>query len=349
VATTELDFCSGFDLYNTLAAMQREWTVNATSIVFKTGRFGSGNAVRGNFGLGGNVWTSKTVSASATKAIGFAIEFVTPLGGTQVFLRLLEGTTIHLGLALDATGHIFLFRGTVANVLATTVETFSIGTVYHLGLKPTIHDSTGSYELWLNGTTLLFSGTNVDTRNGGTNGRIDTVAFLLTSTNVSPWIDDFYIHPCTGAAPFDGLLGDKWIEGQLPEDEGDVNDFAIGGSAPPATRPEAVDDASPNDDTDYLFDGTSGHRQYVSYPAMTGSPTGILAVKQCAEIRKDDASAVQCVISTRGADDINHDSAAISPASSYEHRAEMWTNNPSTGTRYTPSEVDNLQGGLGIV
>jgi hypothetical protein len=326
--------------------MGREWNVVTTGLTFKTGRFG-GQAVRGNAGLAGNIAFSRTITASATKAIGFAIEFFSPLAGfTQTFLSLRETTTVHLGLALDAAGHIFLWRGSTATVLATSTEVFTTGVVYHLGLKVTVNDTTGAYDLYLNGSTLLFSATNVDTRNGGTSGVINTVAFILTATNQSAYIDDFYIHDCSNSAPYNDLLGDVYVETNVPASNGAFTQWSVSGAA---TQPEAVDEATANDDTDYITESVSTERHTFVFDALTGSPADIYGVKYNAVARKDDASSVQYQITLRSSSEDNDDGTVISPASSYEHKSEYWSLDPSTGNQFTAADVTTTEGGVVIV
>jgi hypothetical protein len=346
MSTTDLDFYCGFDLFGDQTDVTREWTLSAGSVSLTTGRFGTGKALKLGSINGSGV--SRSVPATATKAVGWAEQFPPFINASSRFMALREGTTEHLSVGWDASGRLVVRRGNnVGTVLATdTTNVYSAATYYHFGLRATIHDSTGSFELYVN-EALVLSASGIDTRNGGTSGVCDNIYFVTTGTNAVPEIDDVYVHDCSGT--YTDVLGDVIAEGQVPDGDGDVNDSTIGGGSAPANRYQAVDDATVNEDDDYVSMDTSGQRQYFTYPALNGTPQNIYGLKQTAVARKDDASGIQYQLSIRDAGNVNYDGASIAAGASYEFKAEYWSENPGTAAPFTPSEINSTQGGAEIV
>lgn len=251
-------FMDGFDHYAT-ADFLKKWTAYgsyAPTIGATSGRRGGG-------GLIGNTTTTsanytKTISSTSTVIVGAAYKAGT--NGTDV-IRLFEGSTQHITLYFTSTNTYKLYRGTnTGTLLATGTTVHSSGIWAYLELKATINDSTGAYELKINGVSE-FSASNVDTRNGGTSGVVDSVG-LGGNNGV---YDDFYICDTSGATN-NNFLGDCRIDTLLPSGDGNYTQFTPStGTAHYAT----VDESTPNT-TDYNYSSTSGDRDSYTFPDLAG-------------------------------------------------------------------------------
>jgi hypothetical protein len=84
-------------------------------------------------------------------------------GMCQIF----SNATAHLTIYPNASGFIELRLGTTAGtIVATSTDSISADTWYHIKITWTIHDSTGSVEVFVNGTKTDWIDYSGDTRNG---------------------------------------------------------------------------------------------------------------------------------------------------------------------------------------
>src|SRR5262245_42384738 len=192
------DHCGTSGSNNTTALATKYSSSNfifLNSAVVRTGV----NSVRwvGAGGDSNNYLITKTLPASGAAIVGHARHGTggTTWGGAMVRLR--EGTTVHLELNIDSTGHLLLKRGTTTIATGTTV--LALGSWYYLELKAVIHDTAGSYEVRIDGLTeAALTASGVDTRNGGTTGQWDNV-YLGGGTNGENHADDLYVCDSSGA------------------------------------------------------------------------------------------------------------------------------------------------------
>lgn len=115
-----------------------------------------------------------------------------------------EGATDHLYWGVGSDGSIRVLHGN-GTVLGTTASGLVVAnTPLHIALVGEIHDTTGSWELYVNGVSLL-SGSGVDTRNGGTGvtDRILLVGVDTSGTTVNTWFGEIN---CWSTNTFQGML-----------------------------------------------------------------------------------------------------------------------------------------------
>ena len=158
------------------------------------------------------------------------------------------GATQHIRLAWNVnTYDLNLSYGpTNAGVIFTAIP----GYWYYIEVKAKLHDTLGTIEVRVNGTTV-YSATNVDTKNGGTKTVFDHLR--LSTSNISPTrrinhMDDMYLLNGAGSVNND-FLGDIAIETLFPNGNGDVNNF-LGSDGNSTDNYLLVDDAS-EDYTDW--------------------------------------------------------------------------------------------------
>ena len=164
-------FIDGFDHYATADITKKWTTIGAGSPVINAsaGRR-SGGALLSPSVTTNTANITKTLAASyATLIVGFAFK-VTAMSGRTV-LRLFDGGTEHVNLRLNADGTLSVRRATT--VLTTSANSISTDTWYFLEFKATIHDTTGAYDLRVNGVSWT-SGSNVDTRNAGIDAKFES-------------------------------------------------------------------------------------------------------------------------------------------------------------------------------
>jgi len=111
-------------------------------------------------------------------------------------------------LRVDSTGHLLVNRASTN--LATSTNTLSASTWYHIEFKATINNSTGQYEVRVNGSSTGWipqSSANKNTRNVTNNY---FYGFSIYGANGYPLFDDLYVLNCD-ASPNDTFLGPQKI------------------------------------------------------------------------------------------------------------------------------------------
>ena len=290
-----LVFADGFDHYQT-ADVLKKWTGLCASAAAPTdigpeyarppggmGLFNYQAASRGvyktfaathvSFVCGFNV---NFQSASATGAI---LGFFDSSSGTP-------GATYQISLKLDGSAHLQVFTG-ASTVLATSANTMSASTWYHVEIKATINNSTGTYEVRVNGsaTGWIAAATGKNTRGQSANNYIDVVALEPAgSTAVTgQYVDDFYF--LSSSAPNNDFLGPQKILAAFPAATGNYAQW---------TGNYATNFANVNETTadgDQTFNQSATANQIDSF-VFDDVPAGtISAVQFCIEARQDAGAA----------------------------------------------------------
>jgi hypothetical protein len=328
-------FMDGFDHYTTLA---NKWpTASGYIISSAAGRNGT-SGLRRN---GGNAIIRVPLSPTPTIIVGFTFLYtdagpLVPLGNID------ESGIGHLRIDLATGGFIRVIRNATGTALGTSTGALLPGVRYFVEIKATIHDTAGSVEVRVDGATWLQL-TNVDTRNGGT-GVVDTFGFGAAQGGaIQTDYDDLYICDNSGASNND-FLGDVKVETLRPTGSGAHTDFTPSAGS----NWQNVDDAAPNDDTDYNSSAVAGARDSFAMSDLATSQGSVKAVQQMTRLRKDDAGTRTARASLRvGATD--YDGAGQSVQDTYVSRLRVVEQNPATSAPWTISDVNALEAGYELV
>lgn len=332
-------FIDGFDHYAT-GDLTKKWQSTASGSIGSTSGRRSGGAYVGSLFH----YLSRALPGSySTLIVGMAIKSSSTNGYALYCMN--EGSTIHLCLCLNSASKLELRRGgSSGTILATSTQALVSTSFYYLELKATINDTTGSYELRINGTTE-FSASGVDTRNGGTSGVIDT--FMLgntasTGTGAVATYDDLYICDTSGSNNTN-FLGDCRIDTLLPTSDGTYTQFT------PSTGTShyaLVDESTPNT-TDYNSDATSGDRDSYGFPDLSSlvSQT-IFGVQINAAALKTDAGARNLGTMSR-LSSTNKDGSGVALGTSQAYVSEIQETDPASAA-WTESNVNAAEFGVKV-
>ena len=190
-------------------------------------------------------------------------------------------------------GNLKVERGDNVTLAQTTNVPIVVGRWYYIEFKATIHDTTGSYEVRIDGvphSQLTASG--VDTKNSA-NASADRIYFGSRNTfftGTGFYLDDVYIFDGTGSAPKNNFIGDVNVVGLLPNGNGNSSQF-LGSDADSTNNYQLVDENPPNDDTDYVEASTVGYKDTYTYQDLTGSSGTVYGVSAAPYARKTDSGA----------------------------------------------------------
>lgn len=319
-----------FDHYNSATQQLGKYT-NTTSMTIGTsfGRNGT-NGLNLNSNLD---VLMKQFTASSTLIVGFVFKAASPASKLLVGFR--DAGTNQMEIRTDSSGRFQVTRNGTVLGTGTTIALANV--FYHLQFKVFIADSGGTYEIKVNGITEV-SGTG-DTKNTA-NASANQV--IISGGNSS--FDDFWICNNSGSANND-FLGDVRIVARMPNMNGIHSAWTPVGAA---SNFQCVDDANPNDDTDYVTTSTASVKDtYKITPVgLIGPVKGIQIMNR---LRKDDAGS-RTVRRLIVVDGNSYFGSSVSLSDSWTiSSTELIENNPLTGLPWTISEINNTDFGLELV
>jgi hypothetical protein len=248
------------------------------------------------------------------------------------------GATVHLGVTIN-NNSINLYRGNFTTYLTGSSGTFASNTFYYIEISATIHDTTGTCDVRLNGSTVIsFTG---DTRNGG-GSTIDTVSFLSYAPTYYTYVDDFYICDDSGAAPYNTFLGDIRIHTLSPSGAGSLTQMTPSSGANYTTVDEL-----PYSSTDYVR-GSAGQVDLYTASDLPAGVGTIYGVQANAVVKKTDAGLLSGRTKLKsGATTVNGATTVLGTTDYTVTDTRQL--NPDTSLAWTAGDVNALEVGMEAV
>lgn len=302
----------------------------------RTGRL-SGYALEFNYG--GSQITSGTLTTDDTLIVGIAVKF--PASDDVRFLVLLDGVTLGMNLRLTTVGEIEVYRG--ATFLAKSAAAVILAnTWYYIEFKVKCNNTTGTYEVRVGGVNVV-SASGVDTRAGANDYHdIARLDWYLGSGNTK--FDDWYICDSTGSDNND-FLGNCRVVAILPDGDDTAGwDTASGGS----DHCLDVDENPADDDTTYVEDGTSGHKDLYDYAAMTPDLGPIKGLSIKTVCRETDASSFSLITPIKSGITEDDDSAQAIGTTDYVTKTRISEFDPNTSVAWTETTVNAAKFGVKV-
>ncbi|HLA24488.1 MAG TPA: hypothetical protein VJ206_03765 [bacterium] len=273
------------------------------------------------------------IVAATTVGQAVAVKFPASMG-TQSIFEFNEGASIHVDIRINTTGTIFATRN--GTTLGTSTNALTAGVWYHIEAKTTIHDTTGTVDVWVNGVNWL-SLTGQDTRNAGA-GTVTRIQLSATSNSTHDYSDWIVYSGSTGP------LGDHRVGPKLPSTTGANSQWTPSAGS----NYQCVDETAQNGDTDYVSEASAGDRDTYVFAAL-GLTGTVAAVQVNVWARKDDAgSRTVAPVIRRSA--VNYDGTAASVLDSYSAVCkQVYETDPSTAAAWSVTNVDAAEFGQKLV
>ena len=265
----KLIFSDGFDQYTDGPDLLDRWSSNSSSGIVDV------HTTNGRNGGGCLVIVGHTVSTPLVYSFGSGyscgvIGFALKMYGTAPNLAM-DGPLVfgvgagRLTLAIGTDRLLRLYKGKIAGtLLATSTTALSLGVWAYLELRFYIHDTTGEYELKIDGVSE-FSATSVDTRDSTTATGFDWMMFDVFRADT--YIDDLYVLGDT-ANTAGGFLGDVAVEVFMPNAQGTYTDF----TRSTGTTDWDLLDEQPASATDYVYCSTAADQVTVNFADASAGP-----------------------------------------------------------------------------
>jgi hypothetical protein len=262
--------------------------------------------------------------------------------------QIFSNATAHLTIYPNASGFIELRLGTTAGtIVATSTDSISADTWYHIKITWTIHDSTGSVEVFVNGTKTDWIDYSGDTRNG-TPSTWDRVS-LYGSGGITSFFKDFILIDGDTSTDPENVVTDVTgtpVVGCVWPETGDGT-HADWTPSSGSDNGAMVDETNQDGDTTYNESTTAGHIDTFNFPALsvTGS---ILGVQITNTVRKTDAgSRTIAAAAYLSSSDYSGGNANIDQA--YFMYSKVWAQNPDTSADWAIAEIDAGEFGINLI
>jgi len=259
-----------------------------------------------------------------------------------VLLYIRQGSATQVYFRLNTSGQIEARLATSNTLLGTSSVALSQGVTHYLEFKVLIHDTAGTVEVRKDGFAILTL-TNQDTL-ATASATWDEIAFGHISSVVGHqghWsYDDLYVADGSGADITD-FMGDVRVDSLGPDGEGTTLNFT---PSTGSTHYTLVDEATPNDDTDYNESSTVGHIDTLTFGAVPISGATVKAVQVVCSVRRTDAGVTGHKAMTR-IGGTNYAGTEYSVSSSYSFRRQVWEDSPATATAWTDTEINGAEFG----
>lgn len=337
-------FIDGFDNYGTTTGavpsptgiVGRKYPVctDPTNMYIQTGRLGGCGL---QFRSSTAAIAPPALTTNATLVVGFAFKVGQLVA--QILIQFWDSATEGMEIKLTTSGELQVYNR--FTLLATSSGAgISVNTWYYLEFKVYSDATTGTYGVRLGGTTIV-DGTGVNTK-PPTDAYHTHFQFVPNgaSGDNALIIDDLYCLDGAGSDNND-FLGNVAVTTIRPNAAGDSTQFT-----PRAGDNYAcVDEEVCNDDTDYVEDGTSGHRDLYNFGA-TGITGAIKGVQVNVDCRETDITSFSVKLPCKSGSTVDVDAGQSVGSTDYVTRHRILENDPATGLPWTAANVDAAQFGI---
>jgi len=282
---------------------------------------------------------TKPLTTSAMMVVGFGYYFTTLQNGK--IIGLYDGSQQGINLRLTAAGELAIYRD---NTLLGTTSGLGLTTTtwYYIELKVVCNDTTGSYEVRVDGGNVL-SASSVDTKAGGNtyHNRFQMVGQGSGQCR----IDDIYILDGSGSANND-FLGKRRVVGLFPtSDVTSYRDFTCSSGS---DHYALVDENPVNDDTDYVEDATAGHKDLWNHSALSGTGTSIAGIQINTMVRETDATSVGLYSLIKSGTTESTGTSEVIASATYRNLGRISETDPDTGVAWTVAGLNAAQFGVQV-
>lgn len=321
-------FSDGFDSNLPYYSSKYDNYDGTIGTLFSPGR--TGNGARWNSGFA----TKNLISNESTIVAGFALRFFAS-ADTGVCLKFIDNATTQIYLNINSSSQIEVKHGN-GTILGTSTSLISDTTWTYIEFKAVINNSTGSFDLRINGVSEV-SDTNIDTQNSS-NSYVDKVALGKDAGSFSFEFDDYYINNSE-------FLSTIKVYTIVP-----TSDSSVAWTPSAGSNYECVDDAGQGHDSDtsYITATTTNIKDLYGLSDLALTSGVIKGIAHNFTARKTDLNPtnIEPIIEVNGSE---YTSTSQSMTTSYLNYQTIWENNPDTASAWTYSDIDSLIAGIQTV
>lgn len=284
--------------------------------------------------------------------IGFAFSTNTTSWKGSLCL-LWDGATRQCGVLLNASGTVSVYRDTESNILGTSTWTIAANTWYYIELKFRVANSVsaGDVQVYVDGNSVLSIAATSDTQNSGnayaTSYNLGGNLSVSSPGDSQMRYDDHYLCDLTGSLN-NAPIGNCRVNTILPTGNGNISNFLNqGGNS--TNNFSAVDDVSPNNDTDYVESATPTNKDTYAFADLPASTNTVYGVATNLVAKKTDTSTRE-ICSVVRISSTDYDGTTF-PAltTTYKNYQRIAEQSPATVATWTASEINGSEFGMKVV
>jgi len=344
-------WCDGFDHYGTSTTKMLDgaWAEAGGAVTLSSANPRTGTYhIRQSGGTTASTTNIRRVLGGAKTTVGMGGAFYLPAlpsgNNSQRLFQFADATnTIQITIVCQSTGTIEAWRGQATSGTSlgiTSVPVIVANAYQHIECVAFFSQTVGTVEVRVNGVTVLsISGADTCATSlvecsqvyigGGVGG---TLQFERTD------LDDVFCYDNTTSYN-NSFIGDRRVLTLFPDANTATADWTAVGAA---SGYLCIDEAAPNDDTDYITAATTG---LVSQFGLQNLPAGISVVNAVVMVeraRKTEAGTANTQVSiVSGASTSNGVDKPLTEI--YTYRQDVFQTDPASAAPFTPAEVDALQ------
>jgi uncharacterized protein YbaA (DUF1428 family) len=275
----------------------------------------------------------------ATFISGFYV-YIEGAGASGPIAMFRDNGTEQVSVRLDASGHVLFSRN--GTTLATSTSVMLLNTWYHVEVKSTIHPSTGTYEVRVNGsaTGWIPATTGANTR-ASANSQITEFYLGATGAGITGRFDDFYILDTTGSVAND-FVGPQKIITIFPNAAGNYSQWTGNYAANFANVNELTADA------DSTVNQSSTVNQIDSF-AFDDVPAGTITAIQHAIQARQDAGAARSIAAFQRSGSTDYVGTTQALAGSHVFLLDPKSTNPDTSAQWSASGLNAAEFGYKLI
>ncbi len=264
--------------------------------------------------------------------------------GAGTIFAFLDSASAQIDLRIGSTGALSVTRN--GSVLGTSSLTLSDSVWVHIEMKVKIDNTTGTYEVRVNGVNWV-SGTGADTQNTG-NATVNQ--FAVTQTRASGgsltpfmFVKGVYVLDNSGSVAND-FLGQVRVTCLRPSAIGNYSDWTPTFGNNMGSVEDTVLDG------DLSFNMASSAGQVDTYeiqdcPASSGTVYGIQHVMGA----RQDAGATRTIRAKQRSAGVDYNGTSQTLTTAYQFYLDARSVNPATSAGYTVADVDAMETGYELV
>lgn len=323
---------------NNPVGLAQKWDIcdADTNFTVQAGRVG-GHSIR--VGTAAPV-VGKFISNAATLIVGFGF-YQDALVATTPVLDFYDGTSVQCRLELQTSGLWKVYRGTSTLLGTSSGSAITTGTWFYVEIKIKFNGSTGTVDVWVNGSnTLSLTAQNTSSSGATQTNRIQFMGSQNSTDHTQ--LDDIYIVDTTGSNN-NARLGARVIKLLVPTADAGTNQFTPDSGANHFDRLTE----NPIDSTTYLEDSTTAHRELFSVTTLNLATVAGVQMNAVVKVTDNTVFTVKSSIHTQGGTD--SDDAGITIAdTAYQTLNRVVETNPETGILWRQDQINNAQFGFKV-
>jgi hypothetical protein len=341
-----LKWLDGFESYGTVVGNNVTIMLGSPRLKYLSDFGGNSNAQiePGRLGgksvqVGGVTLETPDFTAQTTWTTGFGFYFENRTVSQQIFLWK-DTTTKQCSLSFEMNGELKFFRGDSTGggtgLATSSGANLRSGSWNYIEVKVTIHNSTGTVDIKVNGVSVL-SASGLNNRAGSNNQATRLCLHGSSNGGNNFRFDDWYVCDNQGSDN-NTFLGPQKVSMILPTGDHGTNQWAATGAG--STHADRVKENPADSNTTYVSDAVSGDTEEWDYADTPSDLTSIKGIQVNTVFETDSATAFSLKNHVKSGGTSSDDAGAAGTNGTYTQTCFCLEQDPNTSALWTKANLD---------